>query len=929
MRKHILVVMLLGAPMQLLGQTDSLMPIDPAIKIGTLSNGLRYYIRPNKRPENRAELRLVVNAGSVLEDADQRGMAHFVEHMAFNGTRNFEKQKLVDYIESIGMRFGADLNAYTSFDETVYQLQVPTDSAPILHQAFQILADWASGVTFDTAEIRKERGVVLEEWRMGRGAGQRMQDQQLPVLFRGSRYAERLPIGTQDCIQQCTPEAIRRFYTTWYRPDLMSVIAVGDFDPSIIEGLIRDRFRDLPPSDPNARRPRPLVPVPARSDAEVSVASDPEATGSQVSVYLLRPAGVRGTVKAWRSYLVEQIAFGILNERLWELSQKTDPPFLRAGVGQSNVVRSADAFSFGAVVSDSGVGRGLETILTELERAGRHGFTPGELDRARLDHLRALEQAYLERDKTESVVFADFYVQHFLAGEAIPDIADEFARAQVTLPGITVASLDSAARSWLGGSPPVILVNTPEKNRAAIPSPIALLGLFTTVKKSEIAAYTETVSEGALVPGSLPPAPIISERRDSALGTIEWSFGNGARVTLKPTDFKEDELLLHAWSPGGLSQAADSILTHARFATQIINISGVGSFSAVDLQKKLAGKAVGVSPYLGSYEQGVSGQASPKDAETLFQLAYLYFTAPRLDSAAIGAFLGNLRAALSNRSASPQAAFQDTLSETLSQHHPWTRPLNSAMIDAVKPQAAFDFYRQRFSTAQGLRLVLVGTMNPDSLRPLVQLYVGNLPGAQPAASPRDPGIRPPPGVVERTVKKGIEAKSQTALVFTGPADVVTPQERWNLDALSDVVEIRLREELREELGGTYSVGVGASLSRIPRQQYSVSLSFGSDPNLADSLTRVIFSEIEAIKTNGPRAADLAKVKEAMVRSRETAVRENGWWLQQLVVQARDGDPAAPALDPILQQISTGSVQAAARKYLDRSRYVRVTLVPEG
>jgi zinc protease len=904
--------------------TDSLLPSDPAVTIGSLPNGLRYYIRVNQRPAHRAELRLVVNAGSILEDPDQRGLAHFVEHMAFNGTAHFAKQQLVDYIESIGMRFGADLNAGTSFDETVYQLQVPTDSAHIVRKAFQILEDWAHALRFDTTEIRKERGVVLEEWRLGRGAEQRMLDQELPVIFRGSRYAERLPIGTPECIQRCPPEAMRRFYSTWYRPDLMAVVAVGDFDPKVIEGLIRERFSSL--AAPSAPRARDRITVPARSNAEVFVASDPEATSSSVSVFLLRPSGQRGTVSAWRAELLEQLAAGILNERLYELTRKANPPFIGAGAGRGELVRTAEAFSFGAGVADSGVRRGLEAVLTELERAGRHGFTAPELERARREYLRGLEQAYAERDKTESASLTGEYVEHFLTGAAIPGIAYEYTRAQALLPAVTLADLNAVPKQWLAGAP-VILVNTPQKNRAAVPSPETLLGLFAAVKRAEIPPYVETVSDEALVPGTLAPAAIVSERRDSAVGTREWSFANGLRVMLKPTDFKADELMLQAWSPGGFSLVADSLLTSARFASQLVSVSGVGAFSAVDLQKKLAGKAVNLSPFIGSYEQGMVGQASPKDVETLLQLAYLYFTAPRLDSAAVGAWLGNFRAALANRSASPQAAFQDSLTVTLLQHHPWSRPLSSASVDEVRPTAAFDFYRQRFAGATGYTVFLVGTFNPDSVRPLVQRYLGNLPSRAAADRPADPGIRLPAGVVERTVRKGIEAKSQTSIVFTGAARL-SRLERSVLSAMASVLELRLREQLREELGGTYSVGVSASATRVPRDEYRITISFGSDPLRADSLVRAVFAQIDSLHSSGPSASDLAKVKETLIRSRETNLRENGWWLGQLLQSVRDGDAPAPPLEPLLAALTVESIRAAAKTYLDRSRYVRVTLLPE-
>ena len=598
---------------------DSTLPVDAAVIVGTLPNGLRYYIRVNRRPAKRAELRLVVNAGSVLEDDDQRGLAHFAEHMAFNGTTHFKKQELIDYIESIGMRFGADLNASTSFDETIYELQVPTDSAHLVRKGFEILEDWAHGVTFDTTEIRKERGVVLEEWRLGRGAGQRMFDQQLPVLFRGSRYAERLPIGTPECIQKCLPAAVRRFYTDWYRPDLMAVVAVGDFDAMVIEGLIKQRFSGIPRW--TAPRARPAPTVPPHKTPEASIATDPEATSTTVSVYVQRPPGVRGTVGAWRDQMVENLAAGIINQRLYELTQKANPPFIGAGAGRNALVRTSEAFSFGAAVADSGIRTGLTAVLTELERAGRHGFTQSELDRTRLEYLRAMEQAYEERDKTESSSHTGEYVEHYLTGEAIPGIDYEFSRAQMVLPAITLADLNAVAKAWLTGDAPVMLVNAPEKNRALIPTAADLLGLFASVKRADIAAYSETVSDAALVSAALPPVAVTSERRDSVAGTIEWTLANGVRVVLKPTDFKADELLFQGVAPGGISLADDSLLVSAQLASQVIDLSGLGAFNAVDLQKRLAGKAVSLSPYIGSFDQGLSGRVSPKDAESLFQLA--------------------------------------------------------------------------------------------------------------------------------------------------------------------------------------------------------------------------------------------------------------------------------------------------------------------
>ncbi len=907
--------------------TDSLVPLDPAVTAGRLPNGLRYYIRRNRRPEHRAELRLVVNAGSVLEDADQRGLAHFVEHMAFNGTTNFRKQEIVDYIERIGMRFGADLNAGTSFDETVYQLQVPTDSAAILATAFQILEDWARGVTFDTAEIRKERGVVLEEWRLGRGARQRILDRQLPVLFQGSRYAVRLPIGTPACIQACTPAAMRRFYREWYRPGLMAVIAVGDFEPDRIEGLVRRHFTGL--RNPPGVRPRGSIPVPRRAEPAVAIVTDPEATGTSVSVYYqLSPRNGATGATLWAE-LVEALATAILNERLFELTRRSDPPFIGAGATRAELVRSSDVFAFGAAVPDSGVRRGLEAVLTEIERVRRHGFTAAELERAKQEHLRALEQLYAERDKSESAAFVDDYVQHYLTGDAAPGIEHEYRLARQWVPDVQPREVDSLARSWLRGAP-AILVDGPEKSRALIPKSAELLALFGETRRRPVEPYRETVSTEALVPADLVPSPVRAETADSAAGTLEWTLGNGVRVILKPTEFKDDELLFHAWAPGGTSLAPDSLLPSALLSSQVVSVSGLGRFDAVELGKKLAGKAVGLNAYVNGYEHGLSGRASPRDAETLLQLAWLHFREPRLDSAAVSALLGNLRAVIANRSASPQSAFSDTLTVTLTGHHRRSRPLTLAFLDEIRPAESFAFYRERFADPAAFTFLLVGRVNRDSIRPLVERYLGSLPGRSGAReAPVDHGIETPPGVVERTVRKGIEPKSQTAIVFAGPMRY-SREEAQALQALSEVLTIRLREALREELGATYGVNVSASASRIPREEYRFTVSFGSAPDRADSLTRAVFAVVDSLRSAGALEGDLAKVRETAVRERETNLERNGFWLDLLISARRQDLPPASLLDleRLLSRLTTDSLRDAARRYLDPGRYVRVTLLPE-
>ena len=903
-------------------------PIDRAVTVGKLANGLRYYIRKNTRPEKRAELRLVVNVGSILEDPNQLGLAHFVEHMAFNGTTNFKKQALVDYIEGIGMRFGADLNASTSFDETIYQLVVPTDSAHLLAKGLQILEEWAHRIAFDTTEIRKERGVVIEEWRLGQGAQSRMLRKQFPVLFHGSRYADRLPIGTKESLETFAPAALKAFYRDWYRPDLMAVIAVGDFDPAVVEQTIRARFGKL--VNPARSRPRPQYSVPSRDSTRVAIATDPEASGTSISVYYLRGSRPLGTVSAYRRQLVGQLYGQMLNQRLFELTQKANPPFIGAGGGTGSLVRNIDVFNLGASVADTGALRGMEAVLTEVHRVERHGFTATELDRASQEFVRGYEQAFAEREKTESANFVEEYIQHFLTAAPSPGIAYEFGMVKRIVPTILLSEVNNAAQSWLQLKDRVLLLNAPEKPTAKIPSAADLLTVFDQVKQTDVAAYQDSVSSAPLVALPLSPKPVAAERFDSALGVTYLTLENGASVILKPTTFKADEVLLSAFSPGGNSVEPDSLFRASVFATQLVGIGGLADFPLVELQKKLAGKAISLFPYIGSFQEGVRGQASPKDLETLFQLLYLNFTAPRRDPEAVQAFKDNVKAAIANRGSSPAVAFRDTLSVTMAQHHPRSQPITSAMIDSMDVDKSLVVYRDRFGDASDFTFVVVGSFTVDGIKPLIARYLANLPATRRAETWKDPGIRTPRGVVELEVHRGIEPKSQTELVFSGPFPF-SRGERFVLRSVADILEIKLREQLREELGGTYSVSVSASPTKIPREEYTVSISFGSAPDRVNQLLKAVFAEIDSLATSGPGEKEIAKVKEALIRARETDLKENGYWLGQLAQIEQTGDDPKTILDgtDLLALLTADRLKAAAARYLDRSNVVRVTLLPEG
>jgi zinc protease len=921
--------LLAGVPVhaQALDTTRAL-ATDGAIRSGTLPNGLRYYLRENRMPERRAELRLVVNAGSVLEDEDQRGLAHFVEHMAFNGTTRFPKQALVDFMEGIGMRFGAHLNASTSFDETVYQLTVPTDSVSMLARALDILEDWASAVTFDAEELERERGVVIEEWRLGLGANQRMFDRQLPILFQGSRYAERLPIGDIETLRTAPREALVRFYRDWYRPDLMAVIAVGDFDVALVEELVRERFTRL--AGPAVARPRPHPGVPVSDTTLVAIATDPEATASTVSViWHVPPPPERGTVAGFQHALVAELHDLMLNLRLDELTRHDDPPFIGAGVGRGRIVRAAEIVSVGAIVPDGGLRRGLEAVLREVERARRHGFTAGELERASLELRRRYERAWLERDKTSSSTFVAELVRHVLHGDPVPSREEQFRLAEALLPRITREEMNRFAGLVLGHQGRVLLVDAPARPDLPVPDAAELLAVFAQVTGDHLAAYDDAVDDGPLVPEPPAPGVIVAEERDDGLGTLTWTLSNGARVMLKPTDFKEDEVLLAAWSPGGSSLAPDEGFLSAALAPTLVSLGGLGRFDATMLEKKLAGHVAHVTPTLSTTNEGLSGMASPRDLELLFQLVYLSFTAPRADTSAFRAFVANARASLANRGADPDQVFGDTVSATLTQYHPRARPLTAAAVDSLDLGRAWSFYRERFAGAGDWVFIFVGSVDPDRVRPLVERWIGGLPALGRGEWWRDPGVHPPRGVVERVVRKGIEPRSQTRLLFTGPFEYTRPQ-RAALQALAEVLSLRLREELREALGATYGVTVSASPIREPRPEYRFAIGFGSAPERVDEMVAVVFAEIERLRRDGPRDTDLAKVREAELRSRETNRRQNRWWLSQLALLDHPGHPREGVLDPRgdADLMTPEAVREAARRYLDPSNYIRVTLLPE-
>ncbi len=698
------------------------LPTDSKVTMGTLPNGLKYYIRQNQKPEKRAELRLIVKAGSVLEDDDQLGLAHFLEHTAFNGTTNFKKNELVSYLQSIGVRFGADLNAQTGFDETMYMLPIPTDSAHIVDKAFQILEDWAHGQIFDPREVTNERGIVVEEWRGRKGAADRMMQKWLPIALKGSRYATRLPIGTQESIMATTPAKLRRYYQDWYRPDQMAVIAVGDFDPERIEALIKQRFTGI------ARRPnpraRPNASVPDNAQPLVAVTTDREATTSSVTLTFKQAVEETRTVGDYRRDLTERLYLTMLNNRFFEMTQKPDAPFTGAGASKGSFFAGGkDAFSLGAGARDGGIERAVEALLTEARRVDQFGFLESELTRAKQNLLRGYERAHAERNTTQSAVFVEEYAGNFLYGEAIPGIEYEYTLTQQLLPAITLADVNTLAGRWITDENRIIMVQAPEKADVKVPTEPELLAVFDRASKATVTAYTEAVSDEPLIERLPAPGRVVQERNIPVVNITEWRLSNGARVLIKPTDFKADEIVFSAYSEGGSSLVPDRDVMSASLASQIVQLGGLGQFNRIDLGKKMAGKAVNARANIGLTTEGLNGTASPKDLETLLQLVHLSFTAPRLDTTAFQAFKAQVTPQLTNRGANPDAVFFDTITVTMTQNHARGRPITLAAFNEVDPNRALQIYQDRFAEAGDFTFLFVGNVDLATLKPFVEKYL--------------------------------------------------------------------------------------------------------------------------------------------------------------------------------------------------------------
>ena len=904
------------------------LPFDAAVKTGTLPNGFTYYVRQNSRPANRLVLRLAVKTGSLDEADDQQGLAHVLEHMAFNGSRHFKPGELVSYFESIGARLGPHVNAQTGFEDTTYMLDLPTDKPPIVEKGLTAFADFAGGLTLDPKEIDKERGVVIEEWRGGLGAGSRIRDKQIPVLFYQSRYADRLPIGKPDVLKSFPPARLRAFYDAYYRPSNMAVVLVGDMDAQKLEDMVKAALGGLTArgASPAAR----TVTVPLHKDTLVSVVTDTEITQSSVSLINKRKRGSSDTVGDFRRSLVQRFFEQMLNDRLDELSRRPDAKFLGAGIGGGGLSPDVETVSLGANVPSGGIAEGLASVALEAKRAREFGFSAAELDRAKKWMAAYYERAYTERDKTDSGSFAQEYLNHFLEGEPSPGITFEYTLVRQLLPGITAAEVTALGKSLLASDSRVILATSPQKADIKVPTADELKAALTAVESTAVTPWNDTTSTRELIERKPEPAAITTTRKVDEVGLTIVRFESGVEAWLKPTDFKNDQVVFALQAKGGTSLAPASDYFEASLASAYVNLSGAAGLKALEMQKLLAGKIAGATPFASLSTHGFNGSAAPAQLETALQLLYARFTQPGDDPDAFDMLKRQLNSFVANRLDNPETVFGDTLEAVNTSQHYTSAPPTVERVNAIDRATMMKFYRQRFSNAADFTFFMVGAFKVDEALPLLARYVGGLPSSGTRSSDfKDLGIAFPAATERVTVEKGREPKSQTVISFFADPPGNDPMEQERALAATDVLEIALRDILREELGQTYTVSVDLSQGLPQRGGGHVEVSFGAAPENIEKMAARVMQEVARLQKEGPTEDLVNRAKETARRNYETQLRQNDYWLRRFqAVQMWGQEPGmiAHRLDRI-NAITPAGVQDGFKKYFPADRLTVVTLVP--
>ena len=909
------------------------LPVDKNVRIGQLDNGLTYYIRHNKLPENRAEFYIAQKVGSILEEPQQRGLAHFLEHMAFNGTKNFPGDDkglgVIPWCETVGIKFGTNLNAYTSIDETVYNISnAPIDRTGVLDSCLLILHDWSNYILLKDDEIDKERGVIREEWRSRNSGMLRVYTDLLPTIYQGDKYADCMPIGSIDVINNFPYKDIRDYYHKWYRPDLQGIVIVGDIDVDTVEAKLKAVFADV--QKPVNPAERTYYPVTDNKEPIVAIGTDKEVDDPSIEIYFKQdatPDSEKNNVGYLASQYMTSMISSMLNARLSELVQSANPPFTRASSYYSDffVAKTKEAFALSASSKADGIETALKTLLQETERARRFGFTESEYARARANYLQSLESAYNEREKTKHGSYVREYVQNFLNGEPIPGIEAKYAMMNQLAPNIPLQAMNMVMQQLVPDSNQVVIIAGPAKEGLKYPTKEEVINLLKGMKDLDLQAYVDKVSDEPLMKEAPKGGKIISEKEGDIYGSTKLVLSNGVTVYVKKTDFKADEIRMKGTSLGGKSIFPDKDALNFAVMDNVIAVGGLGNFSQVDLTKVLAGKKVSVNAGLGATTENVFGTCSPKDFETMMQLTYLTFTAPRKDAEAFESFKNRMKAQLESAQANPLSSINDSLQKAMYNNHPRVVMMKPEMVDQIDYDRILEMYNDRFKDASDFTFYFVGNIDLETAKPLIAEYLGALPAINRKETFKDTKMSIRKGVYKNEYAKEQQTPTATIVFLYSGKAPYTLKNDILLSFATQVLDMVYTEEVREKEGGTYGVNCFGDLQKYPKEQLLLQIVFQTDPAKKDKLAGIVVDELKKLAAEGPSDVHLQKVKEYMLKKYADNQKENGYWMNNLNDYFYYGMDMTEGYTDIVNSITAKDIQKFVSDLLKQGNEIEVTM----
>ena len=930
MKRILLSTLVLALSLTMAAQQPQPLPVDSAVRVGKLENGLTYYIRHNEYPKQRAEFHIAQAVGAILEEDHQNGLAHFLEHMAFNGTEHFAGKGIIEYFESIGVNFGGNINAYTSLDETVYRLsEVPTTREGIIDSALLVMHDWACGLLLLPEEIDAERGVIREEWRTGMGADRRMWKQSNMLRYPGSQYAKRDVIGDTAVINNFAYDALRDYYQKWYGPDNQAIIVVGDIDVDQIEQKIKALWADVPARV--NRGERPLYSVNDNETPIVAIVKDKEAQNTRIELEFKKdqlPKELRGTDMAYGVSLMADLICDMLNNRFNDLYVDPNASFVGAGSYYGETVKEKDAFMAIYIAKQGQEKQAYKDLLTQLEKVRRYGFTNAELDRVKKEWLSYYEKAYNERGTVRNISRAQECIRHYLDGAPMPGEEWEYQVIQQLLPVITVDVLNKQAQQWVTDHNLIIAFQAPIE--AVLPTETEAIELLAAVKNEEIEAPVEEAIRENLVEKAPKAGKIRKTAYNESLGTTEWTLSNGVRVIVKPTEFKQDEILFSAFSKGGTSLVATEDLVSATLATDVVSLSGIADMSMTDLQKALTGKNISLSQSINNNTESMDGGSTVKDLETLLQLNYLYFTAPRRDEEAYQMLMSVLESQLANRDKNPKAAFSDSINMMSTNNSPRTVIFNKDALKQANMDKALEIYQTRFANPADFVFTFVGNVNPDdqAFQELVCTWLGGMKTSKKKENIRDNGVRVPEGINKNYFTRKMETKTASNRIQYTSYDIpYTLANDLNMEMIGRILSTRYLESIREREGGSYGVGCGGGLNIYPVPMAYLIMQFDTDPEKQTKLMSIIHEEVQTIVKDGPLAKDLNKEKESMLKDFQEDLEKNSYWDTVLYMYYMYGIDYIADYKAAVEAITAETVQATLKKLVSAGNMFEVVMLP--